>query len=434
MRRSGLILVVVILLVLAAGAAFVFLNARQEDQAVESDVARVRPDAVGGSPIVDIGSGASLDRGWYQLYFTAPKYPDDPANHRGGLDERLVALMDGARNSLDVASYDFDLANVADAMVRAKGRGVRVRMVTDSDTLNKTKNREIQDAFAKLRGAGIPIVDDKRGPIMHHKFTVVDREWVETGSWNYTDGDTYRLNNHMIIIRSKELAANYSAEFDRMFERKQFGPNKDAAIPNPVVAIDGTSIQTYFAPQHNVGERIASAIGRSRQSVYFLAFSFTDDRIATAMLDRQAAGVTLGGVFETTGSNTEYSEYTEMKRRGLEVYQDGNPWVMHHKVIIIDERITILGSFNFSSNADTQNDENLLMIDNPELARAFKAEYDRILALAKNPPPKKKGARPRPAPGGTAGERIVRHAVASDAVAPRPAEVRAGEIVAQAWG
>ena len=45
--------------------------------------------------------------------------------------------------------------------------------------------------------------------------------------------------------------------------------------------------------------------------------------------------------------------------------------------------------FNFSDNADTQNDENLLIVDNPDMAGAFKAEYDRVLALAQNPPVKK---------------------------------------------
>src|SRR5262245_39541664 len=67
---------------------------------------------------------------WFQVYFTAPVYPDDPNKHQGGIDTKLVALMDQAQKTLDVADYDFDLADVADAMVRAKGRGVTVRMVT----------------------------------------------------------------------------------------------------------------------------------------------------------------------------------------------------------------------------------------------------------------------------------------------------------------
>src|SRR5436853_111362 len=83
------------------------------------------------------------------------------------------------------------------ALARAAGRGVRVRMVTDTDTLENTGEPPVQAALRTVRAAGIPVVGDNRQPIMHHKFTVVDGEWVQTGSWNYTDGDTYRLNNNL---------------------------------------------------------------------------------------------------------------------------------------------------------------------------------------------------------------------------------------------
>lgn len=327
-----------------------------------------------------------LDGGWFQLYFTAPVYPDDPAGHQGGLDRALVALIDSATASLDIAVYDFDSRTIALAIARARSRGVAVRMVTDSDTLNDRRNGPTQAALATVRDAGVPIVGDGRGAIMHHKFTVVDRARVATGSWNYTDGDTYRLNNNTIVIQSPELAANFTAEFEKMFVLKQFGPNKNRGGTDPVLAAHGTRIENYFAPQDGVADRIVSAIGAARSSIRFLAFSFTSDAIAAAMLERRSAGVALSGVFETTGSKTQYSEFTRMKGAGVEVYQDGSPWAMHHKVIIIDDRIVIFGSYNFSNNANTQNDENLLIIDNADIARAFVQEYDRIVTLARNPP------------------------------------------------
>ncbi len=355
----------------------------------EGQIARASASpVVTGGPITDIGSGGELDGGWYRLAFTAPQYPDNPANHKGGLDTKLVALIDGATTSVDVADYDFDLFNVADAMARAKGRGATVRMVTDTDTLTN-KDAAIQGAFKRLRDAGIPIVDDKRQPIMHNKFTVVDREWVQTGSWNYTDGDTYRLNNNMIIIQSKDLATNYSSEFAKMFEKNQFGPTKDKTIPNPTLTINGTPVETCFASENRCADRIVARLKASTRSIRFLAFSFTSDPIEEEMAARGRAGVEVSGVFETTGSQTQYSAYGKLKKAGFPVYTDGNPWTMHHKVIIIDERIVIFGSFNFSDNANTQNDENLLIIDNPDIARAFKGEFDRVLTLAQNPPAKK---------------------------------------------
>jgi phosphatidylserine/phosphatidylglycerophosphate/cardiolipin synthase-like enzyme len=95
-------------------------------------------------------------------------------------------------------------------------------------------------------------------------------------------------------------------------------------------------------------------------------------------------------VFETTGSNTPHSEFGRMKEAGLDVYQDGNPYVMHHKVIVLDERIVAFGSFNFSDAADHSNDENLLIVEDASLARAFLDEYERVLAVAKNPPARRR--------------------------------------------
>lgn len=356
----------------------------------ETSVSRGTAAAKPGGTVTNIGSGGTTTASWYDLHFTAPVYPDNPANHKDGLDKNLVVLMDQATKTLDIADYDFDLADVADAMVRAKMRGVAVRMVTDTDTLQNVKDMAIQSAFGKLKAAGIPIVDDQRGPIMHNKFTIADNATVETGSWNYTDGDTYHLNNNQIIIRNPQLAQNYTAEFNKMFERRTFGPNKAKGVPNPVVTIEGSRVENYFAAEDDTVGHIVETVNSAKTSVRFLAFSFTQDKIGNAIIAKQKAGVAVGGVFETTGSQVPTSEYGKMKTAGLDVYTDGNPWVMHHKVIIIDDHITIFGSFNFSDNAATQNDENLLIVDNPDIARAFTAEYERVLALAKNPPAKKK--------------------------------------------
>ena len=78
-----------------------------------------------------------------------------------------------------------------------------------------------------------------------------------------------------------------------------------------------------------------------------------------------------------------------MREVGIEVYQDGNPYTMHHKVILVDHRITIFGSFNFSENANTSNDENLLVVESEELTALFEQEYQRVLQQAKDPPARK---------------------------------------------
>ena len=321
---------------------------------------------------------------WYELHFTSPLYPDRAQNRHGGIDERLVALVDATQKTLDVAIYDFDLLNAAQAMARAKQRGVTVRMVTDSDTLNH-RDAAVQAALKAVKDAGVPIVDDQRRSIMHHKFVVSDAFTVLTGSWNFTTGDTYRLNNHAAIMRSPELAANFANEFEKMFTRRQFGPTKPKDTPHPTVTIAGARIETHFASQVDPTPRIESAIREARSKVDFLAFSFTHDGIGTALVERHRGGVKVRGVFENTGSETRFSEYGRLKEAGVEVYQDGNPYVMHHKVIVVDDHLVIFGSFNFSDNAAQDNDENLLVVDDPVFANAFSAEINRMVTLAQNP-------------------------------------------------
>jgi phosphatidylserine/phosphatidylglycerophosphate/cardiolipin synthase-like enzyme len=386
-RSSGLKNVIIIVLVLVVGYFLYreFLSGTRGTPVIELPALN-QPTALAqatGKPAQPTPQAAQAGS-WYQLFFTTPKYPDKKDYHQGGIDTQLVAFINTATQTIDLADYDFDLENVAKALAQAASRGVRVRMVTDTDTLTNDDD-QVQHAFGILKKAKIPIVDDQRGPIMHNKFMVVDGAAVWTGSWNFTDGDTYHLNNNAIRIASAQLAQNYTAEFEKMFVDRKFGPNKPAGVPYPTLTIDGISIENYFAAEDKVTSHIVAQLKQAKQSIHFLAFSFTSDPIGKAMLDRAKAGVTVQGVFETTGSETKFSEFGRMKKAGLDVLQDGNPYVMHQKVIIIDGRKVLFGSFNFSSNAESDNDENLLIVDDPVMAQAFEAEFQRVRAVALNP-------------------------------------------------
>ena len=88
-----------------------------------------------------------------------------------------------------------------------------------------------------------------------------------------------------------------------------------------------------------------------------MAFSFTHDGLGDAVLERARDGCQVRGIFEARGSNTPFSELRRFYRANLSMRQDGNPRCFHHKVFILDERIVVTGSFNFSVNANESNDE-----------------------------------------------------------------------------
>jgi phosphatidylserine/phosphatidylglycerophosphate/cardiolipin synthase-like enzyme len=109
-----------------------------------------------------------------------------------------------------------------------------------------------------------------------------------------------------------------------------------------------------------------------------MAFSFTSDKIGEEIIRQFKNGVKVYGIFEKIGSNTKYSEYTKMKLEKIPVKLDKNRYRMHHKVIVIDGQIVVMGSYNFSESANNQNDENILIIDNNEIAAEYLQEFNRL--------------------------------------------------------
>ncbi len=368
LRKPFLLLVLALMLVSITGAQG--CEVLSEIETIMTVIATVEPRPVTPPP---------TDGAWYRVYFTTPTYPERAENRYGGVDQELIKVIDQAQKTIDLAAYEFDLENVAHALVRAKGRGVTVRMVTDTDNVDEI-------GVEILKKAKIKVVDDKRSAIMHNKFLIIDGEWVWTGSWNLTVNCTYRNNNNAILIHSPALARNYQIKFNAMFEDQQFGPSRKSGTTTPQLTINGVRVENYFAPEDKIGNKLVDLVKGAKKSIHFMAFSFTLSDLGQAMRTQAKKGVEVRGVFETRGSDTQYSEYEAMRKARLDVLTDGNPYTMHHKVIIIDGEIVVFGSYNFTSNADQSNDENLLIIYSPEIAAQFEAEFLRVYETAKNPP------------------------------------------------
>jgi phosphatidylserine/phosphatidylglycerophosphate/cardiolipin synthase-like enzyme len=326
------------------------------------------------SPTSSVNLSTSQAAAWYAIHFTSPQYPDEPRYHQGGVDERLIDFISSVQRSIDIAVYDFDLINVAEALIAARDRGVTVRLVTDSDNAGER-------AVSLLRQSGIAVVEDDRGDLMHNKFAVADGRFVWTGSWNFTEKDTYNYNNNAVLIESVDLARNYETVFEEMFTHKRFGRGRPPTLRTRFL-IRGVMVESYFSPEDQVSSKIIARLREAQRQIDFMVFSFTRDDIGQALLERAQAGVVVRGVFESTGSETRFSEFGRLQQAGLDVRQDGNPFLMHHKVIIIDERTVIFGSYNFSLNAEEDNDENLLIVDDPAFAAPFLTEFERIFTQA----------------------------------------------------
>jgi phosphatidylserine/phosphatidylglycerophosphate/cardiolipin synthase-like enzyme len=323
---------------------------------------------------------------WWKVYFTDPARINDPENLRGSLAEKLIEYIDGAQETIHIASFEFNLTPVADALIAAHERGVEVQWVTDDEYGLEADEEEDHGQFEMLTHAGIEVKDDGRGALMHNKFWIFDGRIVWTGSTNITANGNFRNNNNVIIIESLELAAIYEREFQEMWNG-EFGPRSTSTVDEQALTIDGTQIQVLFAAEDEVVSLLAPLVESAESNVRVMAFAFTHDDLGAALLGRAEAGVDVKAIFETRGSETEYSEMPALYCAEVPVRQDGNPGTFHHKVIIIDDQIVVTGSLNFSSNADDSNDENVLIIANEDIAALYLQEFDRRWAEAEEPDP-----------------------------------------------
>lgn len=331
-------------------------------------------EEAGGSIPLATSSSASGESG-YQLVFSNPIYPgnegDRPAE---SIADPVIASINAAARTVDAATYEFNLPAMADALIAARNRGALVRLLTDTDTV-----LENGEQLQRVIAAGIPVVEDGRNAIMHNKFVIADGAIVWTGSWNFTENDTYRNNNSMIGITSPEMAANYQAEFDEMFVERKFGAESTVNTPYPQFTVNGIAVENYFSPDDGVAEHILSAINGAAQSIAFAAFTFTRSDFTEAMLERAQAGVRVEGVYETRQvSGGSDQSYNVLSPAGLPVLLDGNPYTMHHKFMVIDGQIVITGSYNFTKAAEQKNDENVLIIHDAEIAQKYLNEFKRV--------------------------------------------------------
>ncbi len=315
---------------------------------------------------------AGTDRVWH-VYFTAP---DSRVKGIINPEQGLIHALRGAQSSVYGAFYDISSVKIADEFIAAYRRGVEVAIVTEKDNYSGK-------ALTSMIEAGIPVVKDNSPGLMHNKFAVIDMKQVFTGSFNLTENCTVRNNNNAIVIKSSELAEIYLNEFREMFHDRIFGNRKEYGAfsffrrKNSIRAGD-LSIEVFFSPEDDVEKIICRKIEDAEQSIRFMAFSFTSPAISEVMIKKFRKGIEVKGIFERKGAYTKHSEFIKMKLEGVPVQVDRNRFQMHHKVIIIDDYRVITGSYNFSANAALRNDENILIIDNEEVARLYSDEFSRL--------------------------------------------------------
>jgi phosphatidylserine/phosphatidylglycerophosphate/cardiolipin synthase-like enzyme len=140
------------------------------------------------------------------IYFTPP----------AGAASGLIKQIDGAKKSIKVMAYGFTATNLAEALVRAKRRGVEVGLIQDEKSAQN--NRE---TLPILLAAGIDVRSDGKHAIQHNKVMLIDDDIVITGSYNFTKSAEKRNAENIMIVRSSYAAKRYADNWKAHWEHSE---------------------------------------------------------------------------------------------------------------------------------------------------------------------------------------------------------------------
>ena len=127
-------------------------------------------------------------------------------------EEKVVSMLRTCKKTLDIAIFSLTLDSIAEAILEAYQRGIKVRMIADDECAkNKGSNVKL------IASVGVPCKTDNAIYHMHHKFAVLDGSVVIMGSFNWT-GQAVKYNQENIFFyEDKNIASQYAQEFERLW-------------------------------------------------------------------------------------------------------------------------------------------------------------------------------------------------------------------------
>jgi phosphatidylserine/phosphatidylglycerophosphate/cardiolipin synthase-like enzyme len=353
------------------------------------------------TPLVTMSPASTGQMNLYFNYSIDASYGLTPlANGNADLLGKLLDRIHSATKSIDMAVYSYDdfsgtsaivSDRISDSLLAAYSRGVKIRVVFD--------NKAITAPLSRLIAAGIPVV--KRSipgtdnGIMHNKFFIFDGrdttsatdDWVLTGSWNVTNSGTVSDAQDAIFIQDQSLARIYTIEFEEMFGSSTDVPNLALAAFGPMkvdntphfTTIAGKKVEVYFSPSDHTTTYIINALSTANKNIFFGVLAFTRDDIAQTLITRKNASVVVRGLIDQ-----QPSVLGTLQTAGVDALQAGHSVVtglFHHKYGVVDpfnndsDPLVIMGSHNWSSAAEQDNDENTLIIHSGDIARQYVQEF-----------------------------------------------------------
>lgn len=300
--------------------------------------------------------------------------PSDKCNSE--ICKSLKQQINLSKSSIDIALYELrNQPEIINALSAAKKRGVCIRFISDK-SFPKTCSKE----YEQIKNISTVYSDDGINKkysrcLMHNKFFIFDNSVVWTGSTNVTStGISGFDTNSAIVIKSKQVAENYTKEFEN-FLNGTYHNDKEKIIQSRI-NLKNTDLDIYFSPKDKViSNKIIPEIEKAKSCIYVPAFIITHKQFAEELIKAHKRGIEVKVIIDATSARNKYSVHSLLRQNGILVKTENFAGKLHMKSVLIDDSIAFLGSMNFTKSGNVYNDENSLKIVNKNIVTKLKANF-----------------------------------------------------------
>lgn len=315
-----------------------------------------------------------IDSGFIKIFFsdsTSKTKPDRSCS--SDICREILTNINHAEKTIDMAIYGYSRTpEIEKALSNAMKRGVKIRLVYDSDEKggNIYPDTEI---IKKLLPDGISDIKSAEAKrIMHNKFYIFDDKILITGSANLSHTDMSGFNSNSIaVINSAEIAKIYKREFEQMYSGKFH--NEKEKFDKSRIILGNSEIEIFFSPKDKaLASAVIPVINNAKSYIYLPTFVLTDKRVTDALINAKNRGVDVKILIDALNASVQHSKHNDLRTAGILVKTENYAGKMHSKSLISDDKYVIIGSMNFSNSGENKNDENLVLIKDSVLAKAYK--------------------------------------------------------------
>ena len=133
--------------------------------------------------------------------------------------------------------------------------------------------------------------------------------------------------------------------------------------------------EAHFSPGEDCRRQLLDLLVAARETLDISVFTISDDRLSDAIAAAHRRGIQVRLITDNDKAHDLGSDIYKLIDQGVEVRMDNTDNHMHHKFAVVDKRILVNGSFNWTRSATDYNQENILVTDEPKLVSAYLAEF-----------------------------------------------------------